>query len=125
MIKIKHFLEVVESDDGKRIWVEPIGLTRELREWCKIDHVMPHLGPPLELWHWFEEHPDGYEFFRGRYHEALASGPYKTALQQLARAGVRETFTLIHHNDDSRHNTATALYEYLSELSAYCRPEET
>ena len=30
MIKVKHFMDEVESDDGKRMWVEPIGLTRDL-----------------------------------------------------------------------------------------------
>ena len=64
MIKVKHFLDDVEPDDGQRIWVEPIALTRDLREWCKVSHVLPHLGPPRELSKWFDEHPDGYEYFR-------------------------------------------------------------
>ena len=54
----------------------------------------------------------------------LASGPYKSALQQLAQAGMRENFTLLHHSDNPQQNTATALYEYLSELQAYCTPDE-
>jgi hypothetical protein len=33
MIKVKHFLLKVESDDGQRLWVEPFGLTKDLREW--------------------------------------------------------------------------------------------
>ena len=84
MIKIKHLLEPVEKDDGQRLWVEPIGLTRDLQQWCRIDHVLTHLGPPRELWDWFEEHPDGYEHFRGVYHEHLSRSPYKEALQELA-----------------------------------------
>jgi len=32
MIKVKHVLEAVEQGDGQRIWVEPIGLTKDLRE---------------------------------------------------------------------------------------------
>jgi uncharacterized protein YeaO (DUF488 family) len=120
MFKIKHFLEPVEAGDGQRIWAEPIGLTRDLREWCRIDHVLCHLGPTRELWDWFESHPDGYDYFRACYHEALANGPAKPALQQLACAAMREDFTLVYDGDDPQHNTATALYEFLSELEAYC-----
>jgi uncharacterized protein YeaO (DUF488 family) len=123
MIKLKHFMDPHENDDGERLWVEPMGLTKDLREWCKVDHVLPHLGPPQELWDWFEDHPDGYEFFRGKYHEHLDKGPYRRALIQLAKAGLSEDFTLLHQGEDEGHNTATALYEYLSELSAHITEE--
>jgi uncharacterized protein YeaO (DUF488 family) len=35
----------------------------------------------------------------------------------------KENITLLHQGDDASHNTATALYEYLSELEAYLQPE--
>ena len=119
MIKIKHLLDAVEPDDGQRISVEPFNLTRDLREWCRVDHVLCHLGPPRALWEWFEEHPDGYDYFRARYHGNLANSKYKPALRQLAQAGLRETFTLLHQSDDAEHNSATALQEFLNELEAW------
>jgi uncharacterized protein YeaO (DUF488 family) len=42
---------------------------------------------------------------------------------QLVTAARRGSFTLIHHSEDPEHNTAAALYEYLSELEAYAPPE--
>lgn len=123
MIKFKHLMDASEEDDGQRLWVEPVGLTKDLREWCTVDHVLPHLGPPAEIWEWYAEHPDGYEHFRGVYHEHLDRGPYRKALIQLARAGINEDFTLVHQGDDPAHNTATALYEYLSELRAHVGEE--
>jgi uncharacterized protein YeaO (DUF488 family) len=123
MIKIKHLLDPVEKADGIRLWIEPIGLTRDLRQWCSVDHVLCYLGPPIKLWTWFEEHPDGYEYFRGSYHEWLGRSRYKPALKELACAGLGQTFTLIYQGDDPAKNTATALYEFLSELSTYCKPE--
>ena len=123
MIKIKHFLDSVEKDDGQRIWVEPIGLTKDLKELCSIDHVLSHLGPNIKLWSWFEEHPEGYDYFRSQYHDQLARGPYRTALQQLAGASLRESFTLIHQADDPLHNSAMALYEFITELQAYTKQE--
>lgn len=123
MIKIKHLFDAVEPDDGQRLWVEPIGLTRDLAEWCSAHHVLSHLGPPVVLWRWFQDHPEGYEYFRGKYHEYLGRGRRKTALQHLAAAGLKEDFTLLHQGDDPAQNSATALYEYLAELQAYTKPE--
>jgi len=107
MIKVKQIFDAVEPADGHRIWVEPIGLASDLKEWCKVDLVLTHLGPPIQLWEWFNEHLDGYEYFRGCYHEALSKGPYRAALQQLVCAARKEDFTIIHQGDDPQHNTAT------------------
>jgi uncharacterized protein YeaO (DUF488 family) len=123
MIKVKHFCEAIESDDGQRIWVEPIGCTKDLLELCSIDHVLSHLGPPKKLWEWLDAHPDGYDFFRAQYHEHLSKGPYLPALQQLAAVSGRETFTLLHQGDHPEQNSAMALYEYLTELQAYIPPD--
>ena len=124
MIRIKHLMDAVEDGDGQRLFVESSGLTKDLTEWCHVDHVVPHLGPPRELADWYEEHPDGYEFFRARYHDVLEKSPMKPALQQMACVAARETFTLLHTGDDPSHNTATALYEFITELEAYCPPEQ-
>jgi hypothetical protein len=35
----------------------------------------------MQLWEWFEEHPDGYGYFRATYHDWLAKSKYKTALR--------------------------------------------
>ncbi|HSU67872.1 MAG TPA: DUF488 family protein [Tepidisphaeraceae bacterium] len=124
MIKVKHFMEAAEEDDGLRMWVEPIGLAKDLQGWCNVNHVMPHLGPPRDVWEWFDSHPDEYEAFRGQYHECLSHSHYKPALQKLACASMRENFTLLHGGDDPDHNCATALREYIVELEAYCPPEQ-
>ena len=124
MIIVKHLLDAVEPGDGQRMWVESIGLTKDLREWCKVDHVLMHLGPPKPVWQVLESHPDAYDFFRARYHDFLAKSQYKPALQALATAGLRENFTLLHQSDDAEHNSATALREFLSELEAYSPKDE-
>jgi uncharacterized protein YeaO (DUF488 family) len=105
------------------LWVEPIGLCKDLCEWCKVDHVLPHLGPPVKVWKLLEDHPDAYDFFRASYHEQLKKSKYKAALQGLAIASRRETFTLLHQSDDADHNSAAALHEFLVDLEAYCKPE--
>ncbi|HVT87308.1 MAG TPA: DUF488 family protein [Tepidisphaeraceae bacterium] len=123
MIKIKHLFDAVEPDDGQRLWVEPIGLTRDLREWCAVDRLLSGIEPPIVIWRWFQEHPEGYEYFRGKYHEYLGKSKRKSGLMRLATAGLTENFTLIHQGDDPNQNSATALYEYLTELQAYRQPD--
>lgn len=124
MIKVKHLMDAVEQDDGQRLWVEAVGLARDLREWCKVDHVLTHMGPSTQLNDWFEQHPDGYDYFRAQYHDALTRSPYKVALHHLAKAAAGENFTLLHTGDDPNHNAAVALHEYLSELGAWSTPQE-
>jgi len=96
MIKIKHFMDAREDDDGQRLWVEPMNLTKDLQEWCFVDHLLPHLGPPMELWEWFEEHPDGYEFFPRQVSRAPDPGRSAPASLADAKAGLNENFTLLH-----------------------------
>lgn len=124
MINVKHVFDVAEACDGQRIWVEPIGLCKDLQQWCKVDHVLSHIGPPQSVWRIFQSRGDAYDFFRAKYHEFLRRSQYKPALQALACAARRETFTLIHQGDDPEHNSATALREFLNELDAYCPRED-
>ncbi|HZZ44309.1 MAG TPA: DUF488 family protein [Tepidisphaeraceae bacterium] len=121
MFKVKHFLEPLESDDGHRFWVEPFGVTRDLRDMCHIDQIMDHVAPPKALWEWFENHPQGYEYFRARYHSSLESGPHRQALEQLVHLAHHGNVTLLHQGDNPNENSASALHEFLSELRAYIK----
>jgi len=118
MINIKHFLDTPAPADGARIWVEPFGLTRDLCQWCRVNVLLPEIGPPRDLWAWFQEHPDGYEYFRGKYHLHLERGPHRKVLGELAQFAGESDITLLHQSDDPGENTATALFEFLSELRA-------
>jgi uncharacterized protein YeaO (DUF488 family) len=124
MVNVKHFMDAIELQDGLRVWVEPVGLTRDLRAWCGVDSVAPQLGPPRELADWYEEHnpQDAYEFFRGSYHEHLSRESHLNVLRQLAWQGTTGNITLLHQGSHPSYNTAAALHEFLSELSAYCPP---
>ncbi len=124
MIKVKHLMDNIEEDDGQRISIEPFNVTLDLREWCRVDHVLPHLGPSPEMYEWLMEHPDGYEHFRAEYHEQLTHSPYLPALRHLASTGQHENFTLLHQGDDPGENSATALYEFLTELAAWSSADE-
>ena len=123
MIKVKHFMDAIEGDDNERLWVEPLKLTRDLRQWCGVTGVLPQIGPPRDVWEWFQENPDGYEFFRAVYHEHLTHSAQLRGLRQLACISERVNITLLHQSSDPERNTAAALYEFLSELRVYGMPE--
>jgi uncharacterized protein YeaO (DUF488 family) len=124
MIKIKHFMDHVEADDGMRVWVEPVRLTKDLQEWCFVDAVLPLLGPSPQLVEWLASHPDGYGDFRGRYHDWLSKSYCRPVLQRLAGESARANFTLLHASDDADHNCATALKEFITELGAWCPSDD-
>ena len=124
MINVKHLMDPAESGDGERLWVEPSGLTKDLQEWCAVDHVLDHVGPPRKLVSWFERHPDDYATFRGRYHDWLDKSDFRPALIRLAAAGSEQDLTLLHAGDDPSENTAAALHEYLAELQLTAADEE-
>lgn len=120
MTKTKHFLDLTEADDGPRLWVESIGLTKDLQNWRSVDHVMPHVGPPTDLSKWFAVHPNAYDTFRDHYHEWLSNLPCRYALRQLASSALKANFTLVHAGDDPEHNCAAALREFIAEFEACC-----
>jgi len=72
------------------------------------------------------EQPDHLRDLAIRYRKiasSMADPDTIQALKAMARASKNESFTLIHQSDDAEHNSATALYEFLSELEAYSKPE--
>lgn len=123
MIKIKNMFDPVEPSDGPRLWVGHVNVTRDLAEWCRIDLWFREGAPSPELAEWFAEHPDGWEYFRGRHHEQLTASTASEALRRLSQRGMREDFTLVHADPNPRENAAVSLYEFLAELQAYCTDE--
>ena len=76
-----------------------------------IKHLMDRVEPE-----------DAYNYFRGVYHVDLSHGLSRTIAEQLASFTTFHNVTLLHQSEDPSHSTATALYEFLSELQAYCSP---
>ena len=113
MLSVKYLFEKVEPTDGLRVWVEPVGLAKNLAEWCRVDFLLPEVAPPKALCEWFEEHPKQYGIFRRRYHEVLQDSTRAPVLDQLLYSGSECNVTLLHQGDDPVRNTAAALLEFL------------
>ena len=119
MIQVKHFMDACAREDGPRLWVEPIGLTRDLLEWCEVDLLLREFAPPRILWEWFDERPGlgRYQVFRRGYRAYLLQGPHRTSLADMAHLALEGDLTLLHQGKDGTYNTATALREVMEELS--------
>ena len=116
MIRIKHFMDRALPTDGIRLWVEPVGVTRDLREWCNIHAVLSELGPPPALAAWLDRHPAGYELFVERYRQHLSHPRPLAAVRRIAELSGRAAVTLLHQSDDPTQNSATALAEIINNL---------
>jgi len=125
MIRIKNLFEAPEATDNLRLWVGPVGLTRDLATWCRVDGWLREGSPSPELSEWFEEHPGGWQYFRGKHHEQLDRSNAAETLRALSRRAMKETVTLLHAESDPSENSAVSLYEYLVELQAYCSDEQS
>ncbi|HQY88068.1 MAG TPA: DUF488 family protein [Tepidisphaeraceae bacterium] len=107
-------MDSVDNEDGPRLFVDRSGLTRDLTEWCAVDHVLANVAPPKALVRWFERHPSEYAHFRAMYHDFLRKSRYRPSLGELAGAAVVDNYTLLHVGDDPEFNSAVALAEFLS-----------
>ena len=119
MVSVKHFLDTIEPEDGQRIWVEPIGLTHELKDWCQVSSILSHLGPPRAIWDWFSEHPDGYDFSRIRYH-ALGTDLTGSRFSSLPATPSGRTTRCSTRAMIPSTRPRSAAIEFLAELEAYC-----
>ena len=124
MIKVKHLMDPLEEDDGLRIWVEPIGLTRDLQEWCYIDNLLMPLTASQRTIFAATRDTEAFDYYVARFHQDLRNSPHAATLKSLAAASRNENFTLIHASDDPSQNCAMALFEFLAELASECSWDE-
>lgn len=120
MISVKHFMERYAREDGPRLWVEPIGLTLDLVEWCRVDLLLREFAPPRILWEWFDERPGlgRYQVFRRGYRSCLLHSPHRDSLKALAGLAMDGNLTLLHQGSEILYNTGCALREVMEELTA-------
>jgi uncharacterized protein YeaO (DUF488 family) len=123
MIKVKYLLDPVDPDDGQRIWVERYGLTKDLQEWCQVDHVITEVAPSPALLYHLERDPDGFHVFRKAYASELHNSAWRDPLEKLALASRSGNLTLVHTSNDVDRNGAVALCQYLNEIAVSLLPD--
>ena len=111
MFKLKRAYNDPEASDGLRYLVDRIWPRGVKKDALKLDGWIKDVAPSSQLRQWFGHDPQKWTEFRKRYFAELDKKP--EAWQPLLEAGRKGTVTLVYSAQDSQHNNAVALAEYL------------
>ena len=111
MFKLKRAYNDPEASDGLRYLVDRIWPRGVKKDALKLDGWIKDVAPSSELRRWFGHDPQKWAEFRKRYFAELDKKP--EAWRPLLDAGRKGTVTLVYSAQDSQHNNAVALAEYL------------
>lgn len=111
MIALKRIYETAEVNDGKRFLIERLWPRGIKKNALKYDAWIKEAGPSHELRRWFSHDPARWEEFRRRYFAELDSK--SGVLEPIAKAAAEARVTLLYSSQDTEHNNAVALKEYL------------
>lgn len=113
-LQLKRVYEPPSEEDGSRFFIErlwPRGTTKAAlanAQWLK------DVAPSAELRQWFHHDPERWDEFRRRYFVELKHR--HETLAPILDAAHRGTVTLLYSSQDSEHNNAVALREFLQHL---------
>jgi uncharacterized protein YeaO (DUF488 family) len=111
MFKLKRAYDDAEDSDGARYLVDRIWPRGVKKDALQLDGWIKDVAPSNELRQWFGHDPQKWAEFRKRYFAELDKKP--EAWRPLLDAGRKGTVTLVYSAQDSQHNNAVALAEYL------------
>jgi uncharacterized protein YeaO (DUF488 family) len=115
-IRLKRAYEEPADEDGARYLVDrlwPRGVTKAA---LKLDGWLKDVAPSQALRRWFNHDPEKWDEFRRRYFKELDGKP--ELLLPLLDAAHQGTLTLLYSAQDTEHNNAVALAEYLKVQSS-------
>jgi uncharacterized protein YeaO (DUF488 family) len=115
MIALKRAYDSVSRTDGKRFLVERLWPRGVSRAKLHVDAWLKEVGPTTELRRWFSHDPTKWSEFRRRYFRELDSRP--EAWQPILSAAWHGRVTLVYSSQDTEHNNAVALQQYLQAKS--------
>jgi uncharacterized protein YeaO (DUF488 family) len=114
-IQLKRVYEKAAPEDGKRFLVERLWPRGIKKSALRIDAWLKELGPSTSLRKWFGHAPKRWEEFRRRYfHELEKKAEACKPIQRHAEHG---RVTLVYSSQDTEHNNAVALREFLEAKS--------
>lgn len=112
MIRIKRAYDPPLPEDGRRILVErlwPRGLSQDDLD---ADAWLKDVAPSTRLRQWFDHRVERWREFRRRYRRELSANP--GAWKPILAASRHGTVTLLYAAQDTLHNGALVLRDYLA-----------
>ncbi len=109
---VKRVYELTEASDGTRVLVDriwPRGLTKEH---ASVDVWLKEIAPSTSLRTWFGHDSRRWREFHKRYFDELRAN--RTAVEHLTNLVSAGKVTLLFGANDTEHNNAVALADYLA-----------
>ncbi len=114
MLKIKTIYESAENSDGFRILIDKEWPKNISKEKIGINLWIKDIAPSKELNSWFKNNPDKWNEFQKKYLKELHNN--KKVIKELKiLTKFNKTVTLVHSNEDKKHNSALILLKLLNE----------
>lgn len=111
MFALKRAYEKARPEDGSRFLVDRLWPRGVKKADLRIDAWIKDAAPSDALRRWFGHDPGKWADFRRRYFAELNSHP--EAWEQIRTAARHGRVTLVYSAQDTEHNNAVALKEYL------------
>ena len=121
LIGIKRIYDKVEVTDGMRILVDRLWPRGVKKSTAHIDKWVKDVAPSDALRTWFGHDPEKWDAFRNRYRKELESNESMGSLTALVG---KNDVTLIYAAQDTAHNNAVVLSEFLAEKSKDLQAKE-
>jgi uncharacterized protein YeaO (DUF488 family) len=114
MLKIKTIYETSENRDGFRILIDNEWPNKISKEKLEINLWIKDIAPSKELNSWFKNNPYKWNEFQKNYLKELHNK--KKLIKELKiLIKFNKTVTLVHSNEDKKHNSALVLLKLLKE----------
>ena len=114
MIKVKRVYESPGADDGTRFLVERLWPRGMRKESLHMEGWLKDVAPSDALRRWFGHDPANWIEFQDRYFAKPDGEP--DAIEPIMEAASSGNVTLLFSANDTEHNNAVELKEYLSKL---------
>ncbi len=110
-LAIKRIYEPTSADDGARVLVDRIWPRGVSKQTAALTLWLKDIAPSTELRKWFAHDPKRWDEFCRRYRSELDANPEPVVqLKSLLKSG---PVTLLYGAQDTTHNQAQALADYL------------
>ena len=111
MVKLKRIYAQPEKVDGKRVLVDRLWPRGVKREDAGFDLWFKDIAPSDDLRKWFSHDPSKWQDFRKRYRHELKDRT--DMIEELKKAALQGTLTLLYAAKDADRNNAVVLKEMI------------
>jgi uncharacterized protein YeaO (DUF488 family) len=114
-IRLKRVYDKPAKADGRRVLIDRVWPRGLRKKEARLDEWLKEIAPSAGLRKWFGHDPARWKEFKKRYSAELDD--QRGQIEQLAHQAKKRRITLLFGANDTEHNNAVALKEYLQKLA--------